>query len=301
MGRRGRIAACALLTAVAAIAPQTQTASAGKCDPSGQGPTYANVTYATAPNGTPLQMDVFVPPGGSRHPGILVIHGGSWRFGCKEDVWPEARAAMARGFTAYAVNYRLDCEGNGLCGYDAPAPVQDLQTAMSWVRAHASTYKTDPAHVSTIGFSAGGHISFRLAENGTIGGTRPNAIASLSGPATLRLECDKNPTGDPCTMRTYYVGCKLKSCLPAWTAESPAANVISGTSPAFVANGTNDKLVLYQNAINMTDALNAKHVVNTLCTVKSGKHAQATDDLTCQGNPSQTVLQAAFDFILAHD
>jgi acetyl esterase/lipase len=286
---------------VAAIAPQTQSASAGKCDPSGQSPAYANVTYSTAPNGTPLQMDIFVPPGGAKHPGLLVIHGGSWRFGCKEDVWPEARAAMARGFTAYAVNYRLDCEGKGLCGYDAPAPVQDLQAAMTFIRANANTYKTDSAHVSTLGFSAGGHLSFRLAENGTVGGTRPNAIASLSGPATLRLECDKNGSSDPCAMRTYYIGCKLKSCASAWTAESPSSNVTAGTSPAFVANGTKDKLVLYQNAVDMTNALNAKGIANQLCTVDTGKHAQATDDLTCEGTPSQTVLQAAFDFLMAHD
>src|SRR3954469_24449337 len=228
MLRRGRWAACALLATVAAIAPQTQTASAGKCDPSGQAPTYGNVTYATAPNGTPLQMDVFVPPGGAKHPGIMVIHGGSWRFGCKEDVWPEARAAMARGFTAYAVNYRLDCDGNGLCGYDAAAPGQYRRAAMTFVRSHASQYNTDPGHVSTLGFSAGGHLSFRLAENGTIGGTRPDAVASLSGPATLRLECDKNPDGDPCLMRTYYIGCKLRSCGSAWNAGAPAAHGISG-------------------------------------------------------------------------
>src|SRR5262249_25637465 len=153
----------------------------------------------------------------------------------------------------------------------------DLQTAMSFVRSHASQYRTDPAHVSTLGFSAGGHLSFRLAENGTLGGTRPNAVASLSGPATLRLECDKNAKGDPCEMRTYYIGCKLKSCASAWTAESPASNVVSSTSPAFVANGTNDKLVLYQNAVNMSDALGAKGITHQLCTVKTGKHAQATD------------------------
>src|SRR3954469_10221489 len=186
--RGSRIAACVTLVAMAAVAVPTQTASAGKCDPSGQRPTYANVTYSTAPDGTPLTVDIFVPPGGGTHPGLVVIHGGSWQFGCKEDVWPEARKAMARGFTAYTVNYRLDCDGSGLCGYDAPAPVQDLQAAMSFIRSHASQYHTDAAHVDTIGFSAGGHLSFRLAVNGTVGGTRPNAIASLSGPSTLRLE-----------------------------------------------------------------------------------------------------------------
>src|SRR3954470_11951119 len=116
IARRGRLAACALLATVAAIASPAQTASAGRCTPSGQAPTYTNVTYTTAPNGTPVTMDVFVPPGGGTHPGILVIHGGSWKFGCKEDVWPEARAAMARGFTAYAVNYPLGRGGNGPWG-----------------------------------------------------------------------------------------------------------------------------------------------------------------------------------------
>src|SRR5262249_6875767 len=163
------------------------------------------------------------------------------------------------------------CDGKGLCGYDAPAPVQDLQAAMSFVRSHASQYRTDPAHVSTIGFSAGGHLSFRLAENGTVGGTRPNAIASLSGPSLLPLQCDRNPAGGPCTMRTYYVGCQLAACGSAWTAESPASNVTGSTSPAFVANGTNDRLVLYQNAVDMTNALTAKGVANRLCTVKTGK------------------------------
>ena len=56
---------------------------------------------------TDLALDVFRPTADSRRCAILLIHGGAWRAGAKEDVHQRAAALAAAGFTSVTAQYRL--------------------------------------------------------------------------------------------------------------------------------------------------------------------------------------------------
>src|SRR6185312_7601414 len=63
------------------------------------------------------------------------------------------------GYTVFVLNYRLPAEG----WRDGPnVPLQDAQRAMRVIRASAKRYRIDPARLSVIGFSAGGHLAASL-------------------------------------------------------------------------------------------------------------------------------------------
>jgi acetyl esterase/lipase len=57
------------------------------------------------------------------------------------------------GVTAFVLRYRIAPR------YHHPAPLQDVQRAIRVVRARASDWGVDPAHVGVLGFSAGGHLA----------------------------------------------------------------------------------------------------------------------------------------------
>ena len=57
------------------------------------------------------------------------------------------------GVTAAVVKYRLGPR------YHHPAPLQDAQRAIRYVRAHATEWEVDPHRVGIMGFSAGGHLA----------------------------------------------------------------------------------------------------------------------------------------------
>jgi len=61
------------------------------------------------------------------------------------------------GVAAFVVRYRLAPR------YKHPAPLQDAQQALRWVRANAKQYGVDPKRVGIWGFSAGGHLASTAA------------------------------------------------------------------------------------------------------------------------------------------
>ena len=113
----------------------------------------SNLTYCTLPGGRALQLDVFYRPTNRQRPAVLIIHGGGWSSGRREQHWPLAQQLAGRGFIAVTAEYRLAGEA------PYPAAVQDLKTALRWLRANARSYAIDTSRVAVWGFSAGGQLA----------------------------------------------------------------------------------------------------------------------------------------------
>jgi acetyl esterase/lipase len=116
-----------------------------------------NITYCTIGNRA-LHIDVFYPTANINKvfPGVLIIHGGGWHSGNRWQHIPMAQQIAARGYVTITVEYRLSTEAL------YPAAVNDLKTAIRWMRANAKTYHIDTNKVAVWGFSAGGQLAALL-------------------------------------------------------------------------------------------------------------------------------------------
>ena len=95
----------------------------------------------------PLELDLYLPRGrraqGRRAGAVIVyVHGGGWRRGSRREPLPVLGAGFydtvaAQGFAVAAIDYRLSGEAH------FPAPLEDVRTAISWVRDHAASYGLD--------------------------------------------------------------------------------------------------------------------------------------------------------------
>ncbi|RKR84850.1 acetyl esterase/lipase [Mucilaginibacter gracilis] len=123
----------------------------------------ANLVYCRL-GGRSLHVDVFYPPtkGKKLIPAVLLIHGGGWRSGDRWQHWPMAQQIAGRGYVAITVEYRLSTEAL------YPAAVNDVKTAIRWVRANAKAYHIDTNKIALWGFSAGGQLATLV---GTTGGS----------------------------------------------------------------------------------------------------------------------------------
>ena len=65
------------------------------------------------------------------------------------------------GFAVAAIDYRLSGEAR------FPAPLEDVRTAIGWVRDHAASYALDAGRVFLWGDSAGGHLALLAALTGS--------------------------------------------------------------------------------------------------------------------------------------
>src|SRR5262245_35641641 len=131
------------------------------------------------------KLDIAYPkdPGEKPRPALVIIHGGGWIEGDKSSFtslknWaPGNIIDFAKlGFVAATINYRLSGE--------APfsAALEDCQSAVRWLRAHAQDYHIDVNRIGAYGNSAGGHLALLLGmvEEGMV-----QAVVSDSGPVDL--------------------------------------------------------------------------------------------------------------------
>ena len=101
-----------------------------------------------------LHLDVFLPKTSlKKMPVVVLVHGGGWRSGNKDMEYYMAETYALAGFAAVCVEYRLSMEAL------YPAAVQDIKTAIRWVRRSASRYNFDPSRVAIHGESAGGQLA----------------------------------------------------------------------------------------------------------------------------------------------
>ncbi|NYJ21389.1 alpha/beta hydrolase fold domain-containing protein [Glaciibacter psychrotolerans] len=171
-----------------------------------------NIAFApgiTEPDGTPLALDVCLPPGTdgvqntpgtdgvhdtdndaalpALRPAVVSIHGGSWSRGDKANSdWRQVCVWLAsEGFVAVSVNYRLAPAD------PFPAAIDDVSRAVSWLRepANAERFNIDPERIGAFGGSAGGNLAALLGARGTgslTEGSRVAAVVVLSAPLDLR-------------------------------------------------------------------------------------------------------------------
>ena len=115
-----------------------------------------NIAYRTDV-GTSTVLDVAEPQFGPQtgRPAILIIHGGGWSAGSKNDhVYRSLMVDYAmKGYVVCNMNYRLMGEA------EPPACIEDVRCAIRWMKANAQRLGIDPQRIGTFGHSAGGHLS----------------------------------------------------------------------------------------------------------------------------------------------
>jgi acetyl esterase/lipase len=86
-------------------------------------------------------------------PVMVYVHGGGWVMGDKrEQGMPMMLHLAAHGWVCFTVNYRLSPKAA------FPAHLDDVDTALEWVKEHAHEYGGDPSFIAISGGSAGGHL-----------------------------------------------------------------------------------------------------------------------------------------------
>ena len=118
-----------------------------------------NIAYRTDV-GPSTVLDLAEPQFGPKEnrPAILIIHGGGWSAGSKNDmVYRTLMIDYAmKGYVVANMNYRLVQEA------PMPACIEDIRCAVRWMKANAKRLGIDPERIGTYGHSAGGHLSLML-------------------------------------------------------------------------------------------------------------------------------------------
>jgi len=139
------------------------------------------VVYAS-PGGAPQLLDLYLPQGARRPlPVIVFLHGGGWSGGTRT-TGPDFRRFFARdGFAMASIEYRLTPAGV------FPNNLEDVKTAVRWLRTNAGRYGLNPRKIGLWGTSAGGHLA-SVAGLSAKGQFEGEGNLSLAGPVQCVLD-----------------------------------------------------------------------------------------------------------------
>ena len=216
--------------------------------------------------GTNLTLDAFVPEGAGPFPTCILVHGGGFTRGDKTSyIKPLFGPLSKAGFVWFTINYRLAPQ------HRYPACVEDVESAIRWVKAHAAEYKADPKRIAIIGESAGGHL-VSLAGVRAKAETRVAAVVPFYAPHDLELQVNHRHALGP-SMEALFGLTELNDA--AWKTlreASPISYVRKGLSPYLLVHGTKDATVPFEQSLKFQDKMKAAGNVCDLIAVEGGIH-----------------------------
>jgi acetyl esterase/lipase len=287
-------------------------------------------TYKTVGN-LQIKLDVYVPPGftppQSGFPVLFAIHGGAYVFGSKEAAFTDAEFndTMKRGWVLVSIDYRLS---PGVLLQDQ---IVDIQDAWDWTRSNLTSFvHINPDLITLFGQSAGGGLvviaGYKLIP-------RPAAVISLYPAWTnmtdmhIKTPVSKIIAAAAQTLRTPVIASfepkslkdpvvllliaafedgqlpwllvstdpKIQNdqLIPLLREYSATENVDAQVPPTFLVHGTKDRLVPFQQSIQLAEQMDKFKVPNVLELVPNQDHAF---DYNCTNATYQQYIVPAFNF-----
>jgi len=175
---------------------------------------------------------------GALRPCLLVVHGGSWKSGSNRELPNVNRYFASAGYAVASINYRLAPE------HKSPAPVEDVASALAWLRLHAGLLGIQPDNFVLLGRSAGGQIV--LASAYTLNDPGIRGVMSFYGPTDMFFGWADPHNG--LVMRHHEVlsdffGGTPQTARARYIQGSPALAVTPRTPPTLLVHGGLDQHV----------------------------------------------------------
>jgi len=222
-----------------------------------------DVAYGHA-DGVALLLDVGIPQGQGPFPVAILVHGGGWARGDKggsdkpgdsADITPWFAPLSQGGVLWFSINYRM------APAHRWPACLEDVQTAVRWVKAHAADYQGDPRRIALFGHSAGGHLACLAAvEAGD--DTRVQAVVGCAPVTDSEYELPGRGGMVSSSLQALFgVGKEVTPpVLQILRETAPIQHVHPGLPPFLLIQGDADKTVPIQETRNFMAKLQADHV-----------------------------------------
>jgi acetyl esterase/lipase len=226
-----------------------------------------------------LRLDVYEPaPSPTPRPAVILVHGGGWRRGDRTDLARVADLLTDEGFVAVAIDTSVTAHPGW------PTQVDDVRSAIRWVREHAADLDVEPDRIGALGNSSGGHLATLAALTAAGPDERLAAVVAWSGPmdlpALVATGAPPRPDFDPTGERpprgqpevvAWFLGCHPQDCPGRAEDASPITHVGPGAPPVLLVSAEDD-LVPVDQAESMGAALAADSVTHEVVVVEGSGH-----------------------------
>ncbi|MBL7014262.1 MAG: alpha/beta hydrolase [Candidatus Marinimicrobia bacterium] len=232
-----------------------------------------------------LKLDIFRKKDHSGlAPVVIFIHGGSWKYGGKEDYLFYLIEFAKKGYITATLSYRLSQEAF------FPSAVEDINCGIRWFKDHGLDYGIDTDKVVLVGGSAGGHLAMMSGYTdqyetcGSIGDIQ--GIVNIYGPCDLTTDFALSNSA-----LTDFIGHNYDENPNPFKEASPLTHISSDDPPTITFHGTIDKVVPVSQADTLDQRLRRVGVSHEYHRLKGWPH---TMDLAVPVNEYMQFYMAKF-------
>lgn len=214
-----------------------------------------------------LTLDAFTPEGEGPFPTAILVHGGGFTKGDKTSfIKPLFTPLSEAKFSWFTINYRLAPQ------HRWPAGMEDLETAIRWVKAHAREYKVDVNRIALIGESAGGHY-VSMAGVRARGDTSVAAVVPIYAPHDLVMQVEKRQAIGEGLGGLLGIGQEMSEAnLKVLRETSPSNLLHAGMPPYLQLHGDKDDTVPITQSLRFQEKMKALGNTCDLITIPGGIH-----------------------------
>lgn len=241
-----------------------------------------NVEYGRA-DGVPLLLDFHIPDGNGPFATAILVHGGGFDQGSKStNVKPLFAPLSHAAFAWFSIDYRLAPKAH------FNDSVDDVNTSIKWVKAHAGKYHVDTTRIALIGESAGGYL-VNYAGTHFTPDTRVDAVVDFYGPsdyADLSILRREHPerfnmasinrhASNGGGIHFFGVEQLDDAGISKLHSLAPITGVHKGMPPFLCIHGTNDDQVTFDQTPAFCTAIKAVGTDCDIITINGGGHGMS--------------------------
>jgi acetyl esterase/lipase len=238
-----------------------------------------------------LKMDLLVPQNKAKKPALIYVTGGGFINANRANAIQERLRIAEAGYVVASINYRVAPTSR------FPQPLEDVKSAVRFLRANAARFGVDPERIGIMGGSAGGYLAAFAAA--TSGSKAFDAGENLGVSSAVRCAVDLYGVSDPARIGDDFsdevkAGHRSAGATEAlWVNGSvvfggkdggiqadpeaarkanPVAYVTEKSAPMLLMHGTADTVVSPSQSDLMYQALRSKGVDAERVLVPGAKH-----------------------------
>lgn len=212
---------------------------------------YCNLVYANVSTNSaaaiPLHLHLITPRGNptEKFPLIIYLGGGGWRVSSPERHLPELAYYAAQGYVIASIEYRTTANSR------FPSQIEDVKTAIRFLRKHSEQFHIDTLHVHIMGGSAGAYLAAMTALTAGTDAFRGKEYLEYSDKVSSAIclygiydfmeyeKAIKEKEDSTLPIRLFLPDTSEKALKSA----SPVSYIQGWTVPFLLLHGTEDKLV----------------------------------------------------------
>ena len=230
----------------------------------------SDVVYDSNKN-RPLHLDAFINNKTKKNPAVVMIHGGGWRSGNKNQMQALANEIASKGYSCFSIEYRLSLEAK------YPEGIYDVKNAIKFIKDNASKFNVDPDKIAILGCSSGGQMAaligttnedsfFEDSKNKSKSSSKVNAIINIDGVLAF-----KHPESSEGEMASFWLGGTYEKKPENWKNASALNHTNKNTPPILFINSIIDRF--HAGRDDMIAILKQNKIYSEVKTIQNSPHS----------------------------